>query len=326
MFALALNNEARSDYESLRASILSTIVGGLKTMKKVSKYELVVQAMPTDPRFIDRTGQRFGRLVVLSYAGRDTNPDVARAKHHRWNCACACGEITSVTGDSLVTGHSRSCGCLRSELVAAKNTTHGESRNYLYVIYYGIRDRCLNPANSHYSEYGGRGILVDPRFSTYEKFSSWVRKNLGERPSEIHSIDRINNNGDYTPKNLRWATPAEQALNTGRTIVIGEYQGAPTLHSAAISAGLPPKLVYLRVRNGWSIQRALTTDKGEGYRKNARLFNLNGRIVDAATLVRETGIDRGTFFARLSRGWSVTEALSTPANKPRGVTPIPTAP
>ena len=129
MFALALNNEARSDYESLRASILSTIVGGLKTMKKVSKYELIAQAMPTDPRFVDLTGRRFERLTVIRYLGK-------LGRTHVWDCLCECGTSVSVSRTHLVSGHTRSCGCLRLELNAAGfNYRHGGCGSKLYGVW-----------------------------------------------------------------------------------------------------------------------------------------------------------------------------------------------
>ena len=262
MFALALNNEARSDYESLRASILSTIVSGLKTMKKVSKYELIAQAMPTDPRFIDRTGQRFGRLVVEGYAGKVGN-------NHCWMCKCDCGAPSHVLGGNLTRGASTSCGCHRAEVSRETATTHGESGSELYRTWKNIRNRCNNPSSPSYKNYGGRGIILSEEFSDYPSFSQYVSEVLGPRPTLQHSLDRTNNSKGYEPGNLRWATAKEQANNRRSNLSVRFFGMSMKMAEVCEIFGAPYALVMERTnRRGWSLARALTESLYESKVKN----------------------------------------------------------
>ena len=252
MFALALNNEARSDYESLRASILKTIAGGLKTMKKTSKYELVVQAMPTDPRFIDRTGQRFGRLVVEGYAGKV-------GTSHCWRCKCDCGISVTIFGGNLSRGASTSCGCRRVEVSREKVITHNDSGSELHQLWKSIRSRCRNPKSPSYKNYGGRGIALSEVFDSYIGFRAYVLESLGPRPTPQHSIDRVDNSKGYEPGNLRWATAKEQANNRRSNVAVTLFGVPYRMVEVCEIFGLPYRLVMERVnRNGWPLAKALT--------------------------------------------------------------------
>ena len=151
---------------------------------------------------IDLTGQRFGKLIVIERApnqGRNT----------MWKCQCDCGSITTTRSDSLRSNMTRSCGCLIGEV----NSTHGMSRgdgSYLYEIWKHMRYRCTNPNNHAWKDYGGRGIIVCERWmDSFENFY----EDMGHRPSPNHSIDRIDNNGNYDPTNCRWATASQQQQN-----------------------------------------------------------------------------------------------------------------
>jgi len=154
-------------------------------------------------------GQRFGRLVVI---GRDLT--VARTRHARfWAVRCTCGNLRSVLTNRLMSGKTRSCGCLARELIAARLTTHGHARQGAQTAEYrawcGIIDRCLNPNHRDYRYYGGRGITVDPRWRDFVTFLA----DAGPRPSPAYSLDRIDNALGYAPGNVRWATKVEQARN-----------------------------------------------------------------------------------------------------------------
>lgn len=163
----------------------------------------------------DITGQRFERLVVND---RAENSKSGRA---RWNCVCDCGSKCVVDGSDLRRGYTRSCGCLNREASAARGserfTKHGLMNHYLYNTWRGINQRISQPNHKHFKDYGGRGIqLCDTWKNDPEAFITWILENLGERPKGM-SLDRINNDGDYEPGNLRWATASEQNANRRTT-------------------------------------------------------------------------------------------------------------
>ena len=158
-------------------------------------------------RLDDLTGRRFGRLLVTGRAP-------GAGKNTRWECLCACGTKTVVARPGLVNGRTTSCGCVLRDLLLARNTKHGHARRRHMTAEYRswslMRRRCTDPQNISFEFYGDRGITVCPRWR--ESFEAFL-EDVGPKPSLRHSIDRINNDGDYEPGNCRWATAKEQAGN-----------------------------------------------------------------------------------------------------------------
>jgi hypothetical protein len=159
---------------------------------------------------IDLTGKRFGRLVVL----RRVENHITSGGHSvsSWLCKCNCGSEVIIRGRRLRRSETRSCGCLRADTMSGiardYNTTHGGSYTPLYNVWRGILKRCYIPTNKDYKRYGARGIRVCRRWMDFANF----RDDMGDRPNGM-LIDRINNEGNYEPRNCRWATPKISSNN-----------------------------------------------------------------------------------------------------------------
>lgn len=155
-------------------------------------------------------GQRFGRLQVLERAGTNNS------RHNKWRCKCDCGNITEVSADLLLLGHTQSCGCLMRETVSDMFSTHRESKSRLYTVWSGMKNKCEHPSHKSYHNYGGRGIKVCEEWrNSYEAFRDWALANGYDEnaPRGQCTIDRIDNDGDYEPSNCRWVDSYTQAHN-----------------------------------------------------------------------------------------------------------------
>lgn len=212
----------------------------------------------------DHTGKKFGRWTVLKRAER---------KHRRitfWVCRCECGTERDVAIRGIISGRSTSCGCYAKEArragIIEKVTTHGKSRTTEYQTWCSIIARCHRKTSTGYKSYGAKGIAVCDRWR--EDFQNFY-DDMGERPSEYHSIDRFpDTKGNYEPGNCRWATRQQQDENRGKFYEInGERLNVSQI---AKKYNVSTDTIRVRVdRLGWTIERAISipVDTTRGPRK-----------------------------------------------------------
>lgn len=168
--------------------------------------------MPARKYIIARVGHTFGRWLVLRYSHSEK---IKRITYDYWLCRCSCGTERPVAAPSLIAGKSRSCGCLQKETAATLLTTHGtfqsgQKKTSEYIAWQHMLGRCLNPTIPEYRNYGARGISICVRWrSSFKHFLD----DMGLKPSPKHSLERINNNGNYEPANCKWDTRHNQQRN-----------------------------------------------------------------------------------------------------------------
>lgn len=185
-------------------------------------------------------GQRFGRLVVIGQR-------IPGGKHSFYPVRCDCGATRETRADRLTAGIAQSCGCLQREAAARGKFKHGMHNTLEHKIWRGMIQRCTNPKAAKFENYGGRGIRVCAAWmASFEAFY----RDVGPRPTPGHSLDRSNNDGNYEPGNVRWATGTEQQSNSRRTRKVTLDGRVLTVTEAAAVLGIPRARIYERARNG----------------------------------------------------------------------------
>jgi hypothetical protein len=194
----------------------------------------------------DLIGRIFGRLTVLLRH--------SSTRHGlKWRCSCSCGRITVVDSSALLSGRTQSCGCLNQDERVSRTKPHRRSPEY--KIWDAMVQRCTNPKNKHYKNYGGRGVKVCERWRDFDQF--YV--NCGPRPSPAHTIERVDNNKDYEPDNCKWATRKEQQNNTRANRWLTLHGETYTVAQWAEKLCINPCTLYARLHVGWSVERTLTS-------------------------------------------------------------------
>lgn len=207
------------------------------------------QSKPAFHNSTDFTGQKFGRLTVIEFAGR------GKRKLLIWKCKCNCGVITLAYGHLLKSGGKQSCGCLLSEVTSKRSKTHGMHNTITYKIWRSMIRRCEAPNDISYPRYGAIGIRVCKRWrNSFEAFF----EDMGERPSKEYQIERKNNNGDYKPSNCYWATRSEQARNRCNSKWLTFRGEKKLLIEWAEELGFNTGQIWNRLLAGWTVERTLT--------------------------------------------------------------------
>lgn len=204
-------------------------------------------------RYKDISDKRFGRLIAIKVIGRE---EVSRCV--LWECECDCGKKTIVRSSSLLSGSTKSCGCLQKDRAAEynkNNAIHGKCETKLYKSWAHMKERCLNPNCKSYKNYGARGITICEDWLEFENFNQWAINNGYKKGL---TIDRIDNNGDYKPSNCRWVNRKKQN-NNRRDNVILEFNGKKkTLAQWAEELNINYSTLHSRIYTGWSVEKALT--------------------------------------------------------------------
>ena len=155
-------------------------------------------------RLIDLTNKTFGRLKVLNRENNSISGQVI------WKCKCICNKIINVQGGNLKSKQTTSCGCYRDEVTSKRSTSHGMTKSSEFISWSAMLSRCINQNDPAYNRYGGRGIVVCDRWKdSFENFY----EDMGPKPSDKHSIDRISVDGNYEPNNCKWSNSKDQARN-----------------------------------------------------------------------------------------------------------------
>lgn len=193
-------------------------------------------------------GQRYGKLTVIKDLGMIERPN--GKKRHYWKCKCDCGNTFNVRGDCLKSGNNKSCGCLQFEHA---KITHNMTNTKIYRVWASMKQRCENPNDNGFKWYGDKGIKVCKEWSnSFESFYSWAKQN-GYK--EGLTIERINVDGDYEPKNCKWITQQKQLLNTTRNKFITYKGKTQTLKEWSDELGIKYMTLWYRLKR-WSVERA----------------------------------------------------------------------
>lgn len=194
----------------------------------------------------DLSGMKFGRLTVIDRAEN-------KSGNTRWNCICKCGNKTKSHASSLISGKTKSCGCLGIKNATNSKIKHGNSKTKLYRIWSGMKKRCYNKKYDHFNNYGGKGIKVcDEWKNDFISFKNWA---LNNGYKEYLEIDRIDFNGNYEPNNCRFQNRTQQIRNRSNTVFIEFNFETKTLKEWCEIYNVNYKLVHSRYKKGWDYKK-----------------------------------------------------------------------
>jgi hypothetical protein len=256
-------------------------------------------------------GQRFGRLIVLNRAANIN-------RNTRYLCVCDCGNTKEIYGHNLLRGTTKSCGCLRF----TANRKHGflskknKHKYKFYRAYHSMLSRCFDKNNTDYHHYGGRGITVCARWQGLSGFENFVTDMFSSFVLGL-TLDRVDNEKDYSPENCRWANRSVQTANTRRNINITANGETRIIAEWSRRTGLTSNQIARRIANGWAPEEALATPANVTRRPNSPDPHARNITVDGVTLSitgwsKRTGISTHTIRGRLRRGCSPEKAVITP--------------
>jgi len=196
-------------------------------------------------------GKKFGRLLAIKEVERTRSS-------RRFLCQCQCGTEITISLNLLLSGNTKSCGCLKKDRNKSYFTTHGLSNSKLYSVWSSMKDRCFRKNDPAYKNYGARGITVCDEWLKFEIFHDWAMANGYQ---DDLTIERIDNDGDYCSENCTWIPKKEQPRNR-RGLHLITFEGKTrTITDWAKKIGIHASSLRDRLNHGWSIKEALTTPK-----------------------------------------------------------------
>lgn len=204
----------------------------------------------------DLIGQKFGRLTVVDHGDYYISPKGAKVK--QWKCKCECGNETLASTIQLRNGSKKSCGCYMREKAAQAKHTHGMFGERLYNIHASMVQRCTNPNNQDFHNYGGRGITICKEWLVFENFRDWA---LANGYASNLTLDRENVNGNYDPTNCRWITSKKQNNNRRNNRLLTYNGETHTMAEWSEITGIKYSILACRILNHkWPVERALTQE------------------------------------------------------------------
>ena len=206
--------------------------------------------------FHDLTGKRFTRLLAIEHERRMIKSSRGMSPAIFWKCKCDCGKVVYVRTYCLESGNTKSCGCFNADQKRTPKT-HGMSKSITYSRWQHMKQRCSDSNYRNFDYWGGRGIKVcDSWKKSFDSFYA----DMGECPSPNHSLDRINNDGNYEPANCRWALRFEQSRNTRRNRLITIGSETKSLVEWSEQSGVKSRTIRCRIDTlGWSEEDAVFT-------------------------------------------------------------------
>jgi hypothetical protein len=237
-----------------------------------------------------KKGDVFGRLTVLG--------DSDSKKHL---CICVCGKEIRVFRYNLLSGNTRGCGCIRDKKARERMTTHGKCGTRVYKSWQHAKERCCNPNDKRYKDYGGRGITFCERWERFENFY----EDMGDPPKGM-SIERIDNDKGYSPENCKWADKIQQGSNKRNNIFIELNGERLTVAEWSKMTGILSATILARFHSGLLPKDILNPNFGKVF--------FNGSYRRIYDILKEYGVSKTTYHRRIRNGWNFKDAITT---KPR---------
>lgn len=212
--------------------------------------------IPTPKVATLKAGQKHGYLTAIEFVYRNRN------YKQIWKWLCDCGNIHEASASKVLSGTTVTCGCSRQN----GNPTHGLRSSPEYIVWCGMIQRCTNPNYAKFQDYGGRGIKVCERWMKFAEFYA----DMGPRPTPKHTIERMENNGNYCKQNCKWATSYEQRRNTRRNVYVWHEGKRFVMCDLAAAYGIPHETFRRRLMSGWDVPTALSAKDLRSCRRDRR--------------------------------------------------------